>query len=66
MVNPREYTFAVLEAMDNGYIDPEVLAETAVHFMSEADVKEMCEKSDMMRFLFSQEDEEDEDDEDMI
>jgi hypothetical protein len=50
----REYTTKLLEMMDEGLISAEAVAEMALAYMSEDDVKDMCRANDLL-------DEEDED-----
>ena len=51
----REYTTKLLEMMDEGLITAESVAEMALAYMSEDDVKDMCRANDIL-------DEEDEED----
>ena len=51
----REYTVKLLEMMDEGLISAEAVAEMALAYMSEDDVKDMCRANDIL-------DEEDEED----
>ena len=51
----REYTTKLLEMMDEGLISAEAVAEMALAYMSEDDVKDMMRANDIL-------DEEDEDD----
>ena len=51
----REYTTKLLEMMDEGLISAEAVAEMALAYMSEDDVKDMCRANDIL-------DEEDEED----
>lgn len=37
----REYTIRLMDMMDQGVLDPRVVAEMALMWMSERDVKEM-------------------------
>lgn len=39
--NVRHYTCALLELIDDGLLDPTVIVEMCVNYMSEADVKDM-------------------------
>ena len=55
----REYTTKLLEMMDEGLITAESVAEMALAYMSEDDVKDMMRANDIV-----DEDEEDEDEED--
>jgi len=56
----REYTTKLLEMMDEGLISAEVVAEMALAYMSEDDVKDMVRVNDLMPWL--EDDEEDEPD----
>ena len=49
MSNVREYTIKLLEAMDEGVIDPRVVAEMALAYMSEYEVKCMCHDNDIFQ-----------------
>ena len=51
----REATTRLLEMMDEGLISAEAVAEMALAYMSEDDVKDMCRANDIL------DDEEDED-----
>jgi hypothetical protein len=55
----REYTSKLIAMMDEGLISAEAVAEMALAYMSEDDVKDMCLAND----LLIGEDEEDEDEE---
>ena len=50
----RKYTTKLLEMMDEGLISASAVAEMALAYMSEDDVKDMCRANDIL-------DEEDED-----
>lgn len=56
----REYTCKLLDAVDEGLIDPKAALASALSYMSEADVKDMC----MVNEFFTEEDEEDEEETD--
>jgi hypothetical protein len=56
----REYTTKLLEMMDEGLISAEAVAEMALAYMSEDDVKDMVRANDLMPWL--EDDEEDEPD----
>ncbi len=43
----REYTNQLINAMDNGEIDPRTVADMALAFMSEDNVKDMCLSNDL-------------------
>ena len=51
----REYTCRLIDLMEDGMIDPHVVAEMALSWMSEDDVKAMCLANDLCQ------DDEDED-----
>jgi hypothetical protein len=51
----REYTSKLIEMMDEGLISAEAVAEMALAYMSEDDVKDMCRANDL---LLDEEDEE--------
>ena len=57
-MNVRNVTCKVLELADEGMISWQALAECALRWMSEDDVKEMCEANE----IYFEEDEEDEED----
>jgi hypothetical protein len=52
----REYTSKLIAMMDEGLITAEAVAEMAMAYMSEDDVKDMCRANDI---LLDEEDEED-------
>ena len=56
----REYTTKLLEMMDEGLISAAAVAEMALAYMSEDDVKDMVRSNDLMPWL--EDDEEDEPD----
>jgi hypothetical protein len=51
----REYTSKLMAMMDEGLITAEAVAEMALAYMSEDDVKDMCRANDL---LLDEEDEE--------
>jgi len=53
----RKYTRKLLEWMDEGIMDPKSIVEMCLSYMSEDDVKDMCQANDIEFF----EDIEDED-----
>jgi hypothetical protein len=53
----REYTSKLIAMMDEGLISAEAVAEMALAYMSEDDVKDMCRANDLLL------DEEDDDEE---
>jgi hypothetical protein len=56
----REYTSKLIAIMDEGLISAEAVAEMALAYMSEDDVKDMCRANDL---LLDEEDEEEADEE---
>ena len=56
----REYTNAVLEAVDEGVLDRDTVIMACLKYMSEDDVKDMVRVNDFMPWL---EDDEEDDDE---
>ena len=54
----REYTTKLLEMMDEGLITAEAVAEMALAYMSEDDVKDMVRSNDLMPWLEDDEDDE--------
>ena len=54
----REYTTKLLEMMDEGMISAEAVAEMALAYMSEDDVKDMVRSNDLMPWLENDEDDE--------
>jgi len=52
----RKYTTKLIEMMDEGLISAEAVAEMALAYMSEDDVKDMCLANDL---LIGEDDEED-------
>ena len=53
----RDYTCKVLEAIDEGILDYKAVAEAALRFMSEDDVKEMCHANELLIEVDEDEDE---------
>lgn len=45
----RQWTIKLLEAMDEGAIDARTVAEMCLHYMSEADVEDMCISNDIFQ-----------------
>ena len=54
----REYTTKLLEMMDEGLISAAAVAEMALAYMSEDDVKDMVRSNDLMPWLEDDEDDE--------
>jgi hypothetical protein len=56
----REYTSKLIAMMDEGLISAEAVAEMALAYMSEDDVKDMCRANDL---LIGEDDDEEADEE---
>ena len=56
----REYTSKLIAMMDEGLISAEAVAEMALAYMSEDDVKDMCRANDL---LIGEDDEEEDEEE---
>ena len=56
----REWTSALMDAMDQGVMDPRAVADMCMSYMSEFQVADMCRVNDLM-FLVPGEHEEDSD-----
>ena len=52
----REYTTKLIDLVDEGVIDWETVARAALHWMSESDVEEMCDRSHDLEGLFEDDD----------
>jgi hypothetical protein len=48
MANVRKATVAILKFMDEGVLDPRVLAEACLSYMSEADVADMARINELL------------------
>jgi hypothetical protein len=59
----REFTNKLLEAVDEGCVDPRDALTAALSYMSEAEVKDMCAVNE---FFAYEEDEEEEDESDPL
>lgn len=51
MRETREWTCLVLEAMDEGILDPKQVAEMCLAYMSEDAVEDMCRANDLKEYL---------------
>jgi len=61
MSNFRKYTNLVIDAMDEGSLDPRYVATSALGYMSEDEVKDMCAANDILLEEDEEEDEEEDD-----
>jgi hypothetical protein len=60
MANTRKITNQLLELIENGVLDPQVVLEACLSYMSEADVADMAYSNE----LIEEEEEEEEEEED--
>jgi hypothetical protein len=44
----RKYTLALLDAIDNGFVEPDEALQACLKFMSDADIGEMIEANDFL------------------
>lgn len=56
----REWTCAVLDAMDQGVLDPKAVAEMCMSYMSEFQVADMCRVNDLQDLIPEEQEEEQE------
>nr|NDG05961.1 hypothetical protein [Oxalobacteraceae bacterium] len=56
----REWTCAVLDAMDQGLLDPKAVAEMCMSYMSESQVADMCRVNDLQDLIPEEQEEEQE------
>ena len=57
----REYTNRLLEMIEEDLLDPIKVVEMCLNYMSEDEVKDMCQSNDLSDYMFDSEDDEDED-----
>ena len=62
----REYTNRLLEMIEEDMIDPVLVVEMCLNYMSEDDVKDMCQCNDLSDYMFEEEDYSDEEDEQIL
>lgn len=55
--NTREWTCAVLDALDQGVLDPRAVAEMCLSYMSEFEVADMCRVNDLQDLIPDEEEE---------
>lgn len=58
MTRTREWTCKVLEAIDQGVLDPKEIAEMCMIYMSESEVEDMCRVNELKAYLGDEEEEE--------
>jgi len=57
----REWTSALMDAMDQGVMDPRAVVDMCMSYMSEFQVADMCRVNDLMFLVPSEHEEEDSD-----
>lgn len=57
----REWTSALMDAMDQGVMDPRAVADMCMSYMSEFQVADMCRANDLMFLVPDEEDDDDND-----
>ncbi len=61
MANTRKITNQLLELIENGVLDPQVVLEACLSYMSEADVADMAYVNELLDYKDDDEEEEEED-----
>lgn len=56
----RDYTNRLLEMIEEGLLDSLKVVEMCLNYMSEDEVKDMCQSNDLSDYMFNSDDEEDE------
>lgn len=57
----RKTTCRILQLMDEGILDPKFVAEAAIRYMSEDDVRDFAHDNELFLFAGEEDDEEDDD-----
>ena len=60
----REYTNRLLEMIEEDMLDPTKIVEMCLNYMSEDEVKDMCQSNDLSDYMFGGEEDEDDTDDD--
>lgn len=60
----REYTNRLLEMIEEDMLDPTKIVEMCLNYMSEDEVKDMCQSNDLSDYMFGDEEDEDDTDDD--
>ena len=58
----REYTNRLLEMIEEDMLDPTKIVEMCLNYMSEDEVKDMCQSNDLSDYMFEDEEDDDTDD----
>ena len=61
MANTRKVTNQLLELIENGVLDPQIVLEACLSYMSEADVADMAHVNELLDYKDDDEEEEEED-----
>jgi hypothetical protein len=51
MIDNRKWTRLLIDAMDDGLLDPRHVADLCLDYMSEEDVEDMCETNELKEFI---------------
>jgi hypothetical protein len=51
MRKTREYTCAVLDALDQGVLDPRAVVEMCLGYLCESEVRDMCHRNDLAELV---------------
>jgi len=65
MKNTRKVTNQLLELIENGVLDPQVVLGACLSYMSEADVADMAHVNELLDYKDDDDDEEEEEEEDV-
>lgn len=60
----RDYTNRLLEMIEEDSLDPIKVVEMCLNYMSEDEVKDMCQSNDLSDYMFSDDEDEDDTDDD--
>ena len=63
MANTRKVTNQLLELIENGVLDPQIVLEACLSYMSEADVADMAHVNELLDYKDDDDDEEEEEEE---
>ena len=55
----REYTNRLLEMIEEDMLDPIKVVEMCLNYMSEDEVKDMCQSNDLSDYMFDSDDDDD-------
>ena len=60
----RDYTNRLLEMIEEDMLDPIKVVEMCLNYMSEDEVKDMCQSNDLSDYMFEDEEDDTDDEED--